>query len=505
VQGTASTISLSTFLTNTGGLAITYAVGTGSLPSGVTLSTAGVLSYNGTGAVASSTVQFRASSGVHVADSSSTSVGIAAYVPTNRAPVWSGTTSLGSYSNGSAQSIPLAAYASDPDADPLTFTRQGGTAPAGVTVNASTGVLTIPLGTAAGSYTVIVRASDASLYADRTFTVTVTAANTFAVTGSGFGTKSSLTPALFLPLVSNADGQTAQAAGLSLYNTEETTSPATAALVTSSRTLGQSKSIRWRGNGQTAGQNTAVPIFATHLPANAQSVLISGWFNISRIGATTSGAIQLKMHRTGVYGSGSVDNANNHYGASPHESCSIFTDSDITWLTGTNGNGFNTYADMEDTVAGSAQYNSPDPMIAGVDTWWHYQAFMRYTDIGQANGEFALWINNTLIANRTGLTNRTLVSQYYQWASVFTGFQMFGRDWDVYFTRPYIDVNTRAHAWLGNASTASACTGRWLLEPTSWSDTQVVVTGVDSRPSGYDWAYVTNSSGTTNSAGVAVT
>ena len=177
VQGTASTISLSTFLTNTGGLAITYAVGTGSLPSGVTLSTAGVLSYNGTGAVASSTVQFRASSGVHVADSASTSVGIAAYVPTNRAPVWSGTTSLGSYSNGSAQSIPLAAYASDPDADPLTFTRQGGTAPAGVTVNASTGVLTIPLGTAAGSYTVTVRASDASLYADRTFSMTVTAAS----------------------------------------------------------------------------------------------------------------------------------------------------------------------------------------------------------------------------------------------------------------------------------------------------------------------------------------
>lgn len=329
--------------------------------------------------------------------------------------------------------------------------------------------------------------------------------DTLTLYGAGFGSKSTVAPTFFAPIASDADGTTAATIGLSLNNTDETTSPASGCVVTSARTLGQSKSLVWRGNGQTAGQNTAVPIFAIHLPANAQSVLISGWFNVARIGSLIAGAAQLKMCRAGVYGAGDVNNANNHYGASPHESVSIFTGSDITWQAGTNYGGFNTYADLEDTIVGSGSYNDPDPDITGVDTWWHFQTYMRFTDIGSSNGEFSLRINNTQVASRTGLANRTVGTHYFQWASIFTGFQMIGRDWDVYFTRPYIDVNTRAHVWLGNASTQSACTGRYLLNPTAWADTQISATGASSRPSGYDWAYVTTESGSTNSSGLTFT
>ena len=93
----------------------------------------------------------------------------------NQAPVWA---SIPTQTAQAGSTVALSSYASDPNGDSLTFQRVGGTAPAGVTIDPASALITIPAGTAAGTYTCIVRASDGSLTADRTFTITVTPAST---------------------------------------------------------------------------------------------------------------------------------------------------------------------------------------------------------------------------------------------------------------------------------------------------------------------------------------
>lgn len=174
VQGTSSSVNLAGFITNPEARTLTYAA-VGTLPTGVTLSSAGLLAYNGVGAASSGSVRFTATAGQLIATSAPVAVTIAAAPPVNRAPTWSVADGfvLGTFVNDQARTVSVASYASDPDANPLAFTRVGGTAPAGVTINASTGVVTIPVGTAAGGWTLVLRVSDGALFADRTFSMTV--------------------------------------------------------------------------------------------------------------------------------------------------------------------------------------------------------------------------------------------------------------------------------------------------------------------------------------------
>ncbi|MFY4731342.1 fibronectin type III domain-containing protein [Nitrospira sp. BLG_2] len=75
-----------------------------------------------------------------------------------------------------ASTASVASRASSPDGRSITYTRQGGTAPAAVTVSTA-GVVSVGAA-AAGSYTLILRADDGVLYAEMTVTLTVTAAAT---------------------------------------------------------------------------------------------------------------------------------------------------------------------------------------------------------------------------------------------------------------------------------------------------------------------------------------
>jgi len=136
--------------------------------------------------------------------------------PPNQAPVWA---TVPTQTVQAGSTVALSSYSSDPNGDALTYQRVGGTAPAGVTVNASTGLVTVPAGTAAGTYTVIVRASDGSLTADRTVSIVVTTpvvgvpaissfsgavahGNTLVINGSSFGVRAEPRPLLWVP----ADG-----------------------------------------------------------------------------------------------------------------------------------------------------------------------------------------------------------------------------------------------------------------------------------------------------------
>ncbi len=115
-QGTAGSVNLASYLTNTENRTITYSV-VGTLPTGITLN-GSTVSYNGTSPVASASVQFRATSGAFNAESASTSVAITA--PTgNTAPTWITGTDLGTVQPGAPFNFTLTA--TDAQGDPITF------------------------------------------------------------------------------------------------------------------------------------------------------------------------------------------------------------------------------------------------------------------------------------------------------------------------------------------------------------------------------------------------
>jgi len=155
-QGTAASADLNTFLVNGQRRTITWSLASGTWSAGVTLNSAtGIVSYDGTTPVASSVVQFRATSGAFSADSATITASI---VPaSNRAPIWALPATLGNVTPG--RTVSVGTYVSDPDSDPITIARVGGTAPAGVTVSTS-GIVTVPADTTPGTYTLVFQADD---------------------------------------------------------------------------------------------------------------------------------------------------------------------------------------------------------------------------------------------------------------------------------------------------------------------------------------------------------
>jgi hypothetical protein len=152
-QGTASSVNLAAFLRNPDNRSITYSA-IGSLPTGVTLS-GSVVSYNGSGSTANTSVQFRASSGPYTAESASTVVAISGAPAVNTEPVWRANTPAGfTYTQGTGGTVFLAPYGFDAEGDPFEFYRTGSavdTAPGSVSV-ATDGLLTIPSTLSVGAY-----------------------------------------------------------------------------------------------------------------------------------------------------------------------------------------------------------------------------------------------------------------------------------------------------------------------------------------------------------------
>ena len=168
-QGTANTVNLATFVQNQQNRTLTYSV-IGTLPTGVSLAGA-VVSYNGVGAAAASTVQFRITDGTHTAESAQTTVAIAIAQTSNTAPTWKANTptSLGTFTAGVGGTFDFSQHAFDAEGDPIFYYRTGGTtdtAPGTVTVNETTGLGTIPASLSAGSYSVAVRLAGSAAEAD---------------------------------------------------------------------------------------------------------------------------------------------------------------------------------------------------------------------------------------------------------------------------------------------------------------------------------------------------
>ena len=139
-------------------------------------------------------------------------------------PVWAGSDPivLASVQEGTQGTFNLATYASDADADTLTFAKVSGLANITVTSN---GMMTVPIGIAVGTYSVVVSVTDGSTPVNRTFSVTVQAVvqppaglpsitsvsgtvahgNVLTISGANFGAKSPAAPYLWAPMDGTAN------------------------------------------------------------------------------------------------------------------------------------------------------------------------------------------------------------------------------------------------------------------------------------------------------------
>ena len=154
-QGQAQTVNLRTAgLYDPQKRVKTLSLASGTLPAGCSISGTSVV-YDGVGAAASSSFTLTASDGTTTNTSSGGTATVQA-TQANQPPAWTvpenyqlpGFTTAGG-------TVDLTQYANDPEGDPMVFTRTGGTAPGGVVVSES-GVLTIPAGLTASTYTVTV-------------------------------------------------------------------------------------------------------------------------------------------------------------------------------------------------------------------------------------------------------------------------------------------------------------------------------------------------------------
>lgn len=164
-RGTSFTQTLAA----TGTAPITFAVQSGALPTGLTLSASGELTGTPTTA-GPYTVTVRATNAAGTADQqyAGTVIGTPPAITT---------TTLGALAKGDTVSLNLAATGTTP----IAWSVQSGSLPAGLTLSGSGVVFGTP--TAAGAYSVTVRATNSYGTADQTFTGSVTApfaANSFA-------------------------------------------------------------------------------------------------------------------------------------------------------------------------------------------------------------------------------------------------------------------------------------------------------------------------------------
>ena len=155
VNGTSGSQDLAQSISNPQGYSLTYSILAGSLPSGCTLSGSQVV-YNGSGAVGSSSVRFKVQSGDYSAETGNSTVQIQVWV---QAPVFTQAPTSQTLSS-SGGTIQFAASASTTIVYSLTQTRTG------ITINSSTGLVTVTAVAQGTNGAITVRATASGLYTE---------------------------------------------------------------------------------------------------------------------------------------------------------------------------------------------------------------------------------------------------------------------------------------------------------------------------------------------------
>ncbi len=307
-----------------------------------------------------------------------------------------------------------------------------------------------------------------------------------SITGSNFGSKSPAAPLFYESYESYS--QNWQAVPNSLGGAVGTGVPGLAhaggreypfysngatPYVDTTRAFSGSKSLRWDARDVGDNPNESFPRIGVR-DIHATTLYQSYWRYVDRTAGTIGFHVD-KFLRAGNYGTD--DWYNGHpklYGS----------DGDIGYDNSANTNSGNIH-----------------PSSAGLSIGQWDFIEMEYV-LSPTAGVAHIAVNNTDAVNVTG-ANTSDGTDFIEGAFVAQGVDFYSpQAFSIYLDATYIDT-TRARVAIGNASTKAACGGFFVVPPTVW------LTGITATasniPTGFNWVYVTNAGGETNSSGFAYT
>jgi hypothetical protein len=169
-------------------------------------------------------------------------------------------------------------------------------------------------------------------------------------------------------------------------------------------------------------------------------------------------------------------------------------------VSGTGGSYY-----TEDAGAGSPGIPLSQQVYISANQWVFAEVYYKYNDVGQTNGLFYTALNGAVWQNRTAVQVRANAGEYIGFVQPIPSMDLEPNpaEYDYAMSRVYIDVGPQsvARVYLSDSSTAAGVKKKFILPASAWAADSVTVTDAASIPSGYQYVYVTNVSGETNSAG----
>lgn len=238
---------------------------------------------------------------------------------------------------------------------------------------------------------------------------------------------------------------------------------------------------------------------------NTDEMYTSYWVKFELVsGTAASGMIQIKSSRSGTGAS-----TTNYYTNYPLYVSSIYPNGNMS------GNAY-LYQETRDS---SNVTSSGEHFYSGGGAWtpgaWNFvEIWQKYNTPGVADGFFKYKINGVSMDKEIDPANISTIlvrksgdsAKHFDYSLLVPGVDIPGytstSKYRLLFSEHYVDT-TPQRVMLGNASTLAANKGGLLCPPSSWSNGSLTVTAAN-IPSGYNWVYVTNAAGETNTTGFAL-
>lgn len=338
------------------------------------------------------------------------------------------------------------------------------------------------------------------------------AGTTITITGSSFGTKSTVAPHFHQPFIDTEEGDNYLAIGFDRTVTNGQGNHATA-----NRCRMEADDGPFPGSGyfrQTVPEFTSIGEWFTHFSKDLPSGGVEGcyinyWYRVTRVSGSDSSFNQYKGPRVGC--STSTDPGQQYSGSPKYAS-----QWSVSTLSSAGSNRYKTNPGAEyDSGSGLQQdQDFSKPAVGFIDGQWHNMiTYYRLNAVGSSNGIQRIWAEGNEYFHITNRNIRSNNNQRFRFAQPNPGlandYGNVGNAWTVDWARMHIDVVADSEeycavALLGNASSWSSVTKTMPLRVTSWSDTEIVAsTDGLTIPEEFTHAYVETTSGSRNSTGLS--
>ncbi len=340
-----------------------------------------------------------------------------------------------------------------------------------------------------------------------TVSTAILTGSTLAIAGANFGIKTTPAPVFFQPYTATTTGQTPFDVGFDTWTD------------LGGESVDMSQGV---GGGSMlfdlTAENNAMPHVGVILPSNTSQVYTNFFIKFIKTGSPTVIDPHIKWTRTAPRPVGATDSGLEDYETGPSkyyasiyfhpadgssvEYCNAF------WNESTGADHFSYGADTN--FGGSAHSYSTN----FITDWRNMESFHTMNTPTLQDGLESYYVDGQTVHYRPACYPLGASPDYFGFVQPIAGVDIPDtedvppvsefRDWKYVVSRMYVD-NTQARVFLAAESTAAAVTKKFLLPPSAWAAGAITATDASSIPSGYNYAYVTNSAGETNTNGRAIT